>query len=712
MTVRLAGLSLALMLFVSMMAAPRSKAQTTPPQRGSRVGGPGGAPDPVFFQSQVFPVFEAAKCSGCHAPSGVASATRLHFPDKDATPAQIQAFGLSLSNLVDRGDASKSLLLTKPTNVARHTGGVRIKPGSPEEQIVATWVQSLASASDATLAAAMKSLATSEGEAAPKQLVRRLTHAQYDNTVRDLLGDYSKPAERFPPEDYVDGFKNQLTAQGMPPLLVETYSTAAERLALNAFRIGDINGLVPCAPSQGYGASRQSSAGSSRATADKWSFSDQKCRDAFVRGFGLRAFRRPLTEDEVKRYSTVFSEQARVSRRFLDGARVVVEAMLQSPNFLFHVEAGPEGRYTDYDVASRLSYLLWNTMPDAALFEAAAKGELSTAAGRERAARRMLENAPKGREALDQFFEEWLRFDRVVNAVKQRGRYPAFTPELALAMAEETRTLLHHLVWNDRNFMEALTADYSFLTSELAEVYGVPAPKEQFEMAKFPTDSHRAGILGQGTFLASTAGPTDTSPTARGIFIRERLLCQHVPPPPPGVITTLPDPLVDAKPKGRRQLMVEHVENPTCASCHRLMDPIGFGFEHFDAIGQYREKEMIPVPGRRGGGGGGGRGGPPPIPLEIDARGEIAGLPNSNFTGAKQLGAILAESPVCQECIVRQMFRYSYGRLETASDEGTIDRLYGQFKASGFKFKSLLVALVESPEFLRQWNSPTGAVRK
>ena len=699
MTVRLAGLSLALMLFVSMMAAPRPQAQAS-------------APDPVFFQSQVFPVFEAAKCSGCHTASGVASATRLHFPDKDATPAQIQAFGLSLSSLVDRADVAKSLLLAKPTNVIRHTGGLRIKPGSSEEQILTKWVASLASASDASLAAAMKSLVAGEGEAGPKQLVRRLTHAQYDNTVRDLLGDYSKPAERFPPEDYVDGFKNQLTGQGMPPLLVETYSTAAERLALNAFRIGDVNGLIPCAPSQGYGASRQSSAGSSRAAADKWAWNDQKCRDAFVRRFGLRAFRRPLSEDEVKRYSAVFSEQAQVGRRFLDGARVVVEAMLQSPNFLFHVEAGPDGRHADYEVASRLSYLLWNTMPDEALFEAAAKGELSTPAGRDAAARRMLQNVPKGRDALDQFFEEWLRFDRVVNAVKA-NRYQAFTPELALAMAEETRTLLHHLVWNDRNFMELLTADYSFLTSELAEVYGLPAPKDQFEMVKFPADSNRAGILGQGTFLASTAGPTDTSPTARGIFIRERLLCQHVPPPPPGVITTLPDPLVDGqKPKGRRQLMVEHVENPTCASCHRLMDPIGFGFEHFDAIGQYRQQEMIPVPGRRGGGGGGGRGGPPPIPLEIDAQGEIAGIPNSNFSGAKQLGTILANSPVCQECVVRQMFRYSYGRLETASDENTIHQLYDQFKASGFKFKSLLVALVQSPEFLRQWNSPAGSARK
>ena len=674
MSLRLAGLSLASILVAVFLSAPRPMAQAS-------------APDPVFFQTQVFPVFEAAKCSGCHASSGVASASRLHFPDKDATPAQVQAFGLSLSAFVDRTDASRSLLVAKPTNVVRHTGGVRIKPGSPEEQIVAKWAASLAAAPDATLAAAIAALRESDGENAPTQLVRRLTHAQYDNTVRDLLGDYSRPAERFPPEDYVDGFKNQLTAQSMPPLLVETYSTSAERVALNAFRIGDINGLVPCKPA---------------------SFTDAKCRDAFVRRFGLRAFRRPLSEDEVKRYSTVFAAQAKVNRRFLDGARVVVEAMLQSPNFLFHVEAGPDARYADYDAASRLSYLLWNTMPDEALFEAARKGELSTPDGRERAARRMLENQPKGREALDQFFEEWLRFDRVVNAVKSRGRYPAFTPELALAMAEETRTLLHHLVWNDQNFMDALTADYSFLTSELAEVYGVPAPKDQFDLVKFPADTRRAGILGQGTFLASTAGPTDTSPTARGIFIRERLLCQHVPPPPPGVITTLPDPLVDEKPKGRRQLMVEHVENPTCASCHRLMDPIGFGFEHFDAIGRFREKELIPVPGSRGGGGGGGgRGGPPPIPLEIDAQGEIAGLANSNFSGAKELGAILAKSDTCQECVVRQMFRYSYGRLETSADEKTIDQLFERFKASGFKFKNLLLALVESPEFLRQWNGPT-----
>jgi len=662
MNARFAGPVLSLMavglVVVSMGAGTR--AQSAPPS-------------PAFFSDKVFPVLQEARCSGCHASDGVASATRLHFPDKGATAAQIQAFGLSLAPLVNRSDASKSLLLGKPTNVIRHTGGERIHPGSEEATILTQWVQFLASTPDDQLAAIVKSLGDI-GEDGPHELVRRLTHAQYDNTVRDLLSDFSRPALRFPPEDFVDGFKNQLTAQGMPPLLVETYSTSAEKLATNAFRVGDINGLIPCKPA---------------------SATDDKCRDEFIRKFGLRAFRRPLSPDEVQRYATVFSAQVTRSRKFIEGARVVVEAMLQSPNFLFHVEGGPDGKSVDYDIASRLSYMLWNTMPDAELFAAAARGELRKPEGRETAARRMLADA-KGRQALDEFFDEWLRFDRVINAVKGRG-FAEFTPELGVAMAEETKTLLHDLVWNDKNFMEALTAQYSFLTDDLAGVYGLPVPKGEFEKVQFPADVRRAGILGQGSFLASTAGPVSTSPTARGIFIRERLLCQHIPPPPPGVNTTLPDPKEGAV-HTRRDLMTEHVSNPTCASCHRLMDPIGFGLENFDAIGRWRDQESVQLPGAGEGGGRGGK----QVKLPINTQGEIAGLPNSTFSDAKQLGAILAESPVCQKCIVRQMFRYSYGRLENSADEPTIDSLFAKFKESGFRFKTLMTALVQSPEFLRR----------
>ncbi len=629
---------------------------------------------PAFFADKLFPVLQAAQCSACHARDGVASGTHLHFPEKNASRNQLQVFGLSLAPLVDRADAPKSLLLNKPTNRIPHIGGERIKPGSGEEKLLLEWVRYLAASSEETLAAARERLGGDTAPEEPQQLVRRLTHSQYNNTVRDLIGDYSRPAQRFPPEDFVDGFKNQLGAQTMPPLLVETYSTAAERLAHNAFRLGDINELVPC---------------------EAASVADEKCRDEFLRKFGLRAFRRPLRDEELQRYAAVFQAQAGLSGRFLDGARVVVEAMLQSPNFLFHVEAGPDGRSADYDIASRLSYLLWNTMPDEALLNAAASGELRTSEGRERAARRMLDH-PFARQALDQFFDEWLRLDRVVNAVKTRREYREFSPELAASMAEETKRLLHHLVWEDRNFMEAFTADYGFLTTDLAGLYKLPAPVGQFDLVRFPGDSRRAGLLGQGSFLASTAGPAETSPTARGIFVRERLLCQHVPPPPPGVITTLPDPREDNL-RTRRQLIVAHVENPTCASCHRLMDPIGFGLENFDAIGRWRDKETIRIYSEERKSKS--------FDLEIDPQGEIAGLPNSSFSDAKQLGRILADSQVCQECVVRQMFRYAYGRLETAADQETIDQLFLKFKDSGFHLKDVLMALVEVPEFLRRWDN-------
>jgi hypothetical protein len=622
----------------------------------------------ISFSRTVYPIFEAAQCRGCHSDDGVASATRLHFPEANASPDDIEAFGLTLAELVDRRDPARSLLINKPTNRERHTGGVRIQPGSFEEQALAGWVNHLASVSDETIAAARTRLAATTAASAPNQLLRRLTHGQYNNTVRDLLGDYSRPADRFPPEDFVNGFKNQLRTQGMPPLLADAYSASAERLALNAFRAGDVNALVPCKPA---------------------SPRDARCRDAFVRRFGVRAFRRPLSDEELRRYEALFTAQAVKTGQFLEGARVVIEAMLQSPKFLFHVEGGLDHRFRDYAVASRLAYFLWDSMPDQRLFDAAANGELRTAEGLERVARDMLAQ-PRARQAADEFFAEWLRFDRVLSSVKDRRRYPEFTPELAAMMVQETRMLLGNLVWNDGNFMEAFTADYSFLNSDLARLYGVPAPSGEFERVPFPAMSRRSGLLGQASFLTSTAGPVETSPTARGIFIREQLLCQQVPNPPPGVNTEVPEPSAD-RPLARRDRLREHTENPTCASCHRLMDPIGFGLENYDAIGRWRDAELVEI--------GGGRS-PKTLQLPIEAHGEIAGLTNSAFSEPTQLGRVLAETRACQECIVKQVFRYAFGRVESAADRDTIRKAFAAFRESGFRFKELLLALVRSPQFV------------
>jgi hypothetical protein len=274
-----------------------------------------------------------------------------------------------------------------------------------------------------------------------------------------------------------------------------------------------------------------------------------------------------------------------------------------------------------------------------------------------------------------------------LSAAKDRRRYPDFTPELTAAMVEETRRLLQHLVWDNTPFMEFLTAGYGFLNTDLAALYKLPPSPGEFELVNFPANSRRAGLLGEASFLTANAGPVETSPTARGIFVREQLLCQHVPPPPPNVNTNLPDPTED-KPSTRRQRLAAHLENAACAACHKLMDPIGFGLEGFDALGHARNKETIQINGPDP-----NRSAPKKFDLPLETSGEVAGLPNSAFSDSRQLGRILAESPVCQQCVVRQIFRYANGRLETADDEETIQHLFARFRDSGFHFKELLIAL-------------------
>ncbi|HEY6399845.1 MAG TPA: DUF1592 domain-containing protein, partial [Blastocatellia bacterium] len=481
------------------------------------------------FAMTLYPVLEKAACRSCHSPDGVASVTKLQFPEPDANADQIEAFGRSLVALIDRNKPEESLLLKKPTNRVPHAGGQRIKPGGEEEAILKSWIQRLARMSDGEVADALKSREEkAAGTARSRSALRRLTHSQYNNTVRDLLGDQSASANQFPPEDFVNGFKNQYQSQNLSPLLVEAYSAAAERLAANAFQGGDRRGLIPCKPSPA-------------------------CRARFVSEFGLKAFRRPLEIGERKRYEELFLREA----DFFKGAQIMVEAMLQSPGFLFRLDETSDPKLKPYVTASRLSYAIWDSMPDAALLESAARGELSTPQGIEAMARRMLDD-PRARRSLDEFVSQWMRFDRLLTSAKDRRRYPNFNREAAAAMTEETRSFISDLVWNDRNFMDAFTADYSFINADLAAIYGVSSPAREFDRVKFPAESERAGLLGQSLFLSLTAKPDDTSPTARGLFIREQFLCQHVSEPPPGVNTNLPE-ITEAKPQTNRERLSEHV---------------------------------------------------------------------------------------------------------------------------------------------------------
>lgn len=625
------------------------------------------------FSSQLFPVFEKAGCPNCHNPNGVASATRLHFPAADASQARIEAFGKYLVVLIDRNAPDNSLLLLKPTARVSHGGGVRIVKGSPEEASLKAWIAYLETLTPTEVADASryKQQEAAGGGVAQTAVLRRLTHSQYNNTVHDLLREASSPASQFPPEDFVNGFKDQYEALSISPIQEEAYAIAARRLAENAFRRGDSRGLLACP-----------------ATA-----TDPNCGVKFVRAFGRRAFRRPLTEREAERYSALFAAQ----KDAIQGARMVIEAMLQSPNFLFWLDDTPNPGWKPYATASRLSYFLWNTMPDETVLNSAASGELSTPVGLEQVARRMLAD-PRARQGLDEFVSEWFRFDRVTTAARERRMFPLFTRELTNAMTEEARRFIGDLVWNNKDFRDAFTANYSFINSDLAAIYKVASPAHDFDRVEFPMQDERAGLLGQALFLTLTSKPEGTAPTGRGLFIREQFLCQHVPPPPPGVDTNLP-PVDESKPVTNRQRMAMHATNKMCAGCHSLIDPIGFAYEKFDAIGMHHDKAQLLFMPVAKNAVAARTSKPIDVYLDVDTTGTITGLKNSHFNNPRDIGEILAHTPECQQCVVKQVFRYMAGRMETPADLPVINRAFEDFRNSEFHFQEMLVSLAKAREF-------------
>ncbi len=524
----------------------------------------------------------------------------------------------------------------------------------------------------------MRPRRTTQGAAdtGPQGPLRRLTHNQYNRTVSALLGFETKPADRFPSEDYVDGFANQAQGQSLSPLLLEAYGAAANRLAVSAFRGGDRNRLIPCQPA---------------------SPADAACRDAFLSQFGRRAYRRPLRPDELDAYRDLFDHQAKAERDFLAGARVTVEAMLQSPKFIFR-EAGFREDEHAYRLAGRLAFFLWDEAPDDRLLDAAEAGELRTAEGVEATVRRMLAD-PRAKAAQDEFLAQWLRFDLAQRAVRDRRFYPQFDAELVDAMLEETRLLFRDLVWNDGDFMTLFTADYGYLDQRLAAIYGFEPPAKRFDRVRFPADSPRRGILGEAAFLMLTSKPADTSPTLRGKFVREHFLCQMAPPPPIGVNTTLPE-VTDERPMTNRERLSVHLSSPVCAGCHRLIDPIGLGLEQYDAIGAFRDKQRVLIFPTRDEAAKKTKTEPTEYHLDIDVAGEIVGLSTGKFSSPKELGEILAAEPSCRKCVVKQLFRYAMGRQETFEDSRAIDEAMRRFEASGFKLRELIVAIALSETFL------------
>ncbi len=499
--------------------------------------------------------------------------------------------------------------------------------------------------------------------------IRRLTRVEYNNTVYQLLGDSSRPADAFPPDEEAGGFDNQAAVLVVSPLLAEHYMNAAEDLA-SAHAPTLVQALPSCL-------------GSTTAT--------NACDgdvEAFLRSFGTRAYRRPLTDDEILDYVDLFHQGTVLGDDLYSvsvGLEMVVQAMLQSPHFLYRVEFGlPESdgdvvALTSYEVASRLSYLLWNTMPDGALFEAAEADLLRTPEQIEIQARRMI-STPRAREAVKNFHRQWLHLDDIEPHITASGKnlavYPDYNDELPMLWRRETEAFLDYAVFEqDANLETLFTAPYTLMNAELAEFYGVTGPTG-VEFVRVDLDPSKfAGFLTHAGLLALLAKPDRSSPIHRGKFVRETLFCQPPPPPP----ASIPEPPSVDESQTTREQFSQHSKDPSCQGCHQLMDPIGFGFEHFDGIGRYRETEWGQA---------------------IDASGELTVTDvDGPFDGVVDLAARLASSEQVKDCVAEQWFRFGYGRGPTEEDSCSVDMIQTAFAAADYDIKELIIALTQTPAF-------------
>jgi hypothetical protein len=492
---------------------------------------------------------------------------------------------------------------------------------------------------------------------------QRLTWAQYGNSVHDLLGDdvVVPPVTALEPDVTQGGFASvgasiaSISARG-----VEQYEKAGYDIAKQALAEGKRKALVPCTPS---------------------GTADEACARAFVQQVGRRVFRRPLEADEVTAYAAVSVKAATGLGDFYKGLEYGLSGMLQSPGFLFRAASGepdPEHagkrRYTSYEMASRLSYFLWNSTPDAELLEAAEAGALVTDAGLAEQAKRLLAS-PRARQGARSFYSQYLGLDQLDTLSKDPKIFVNFSPELGPAAREETLRVFESIAFDDDgDYRDIFTTRRTFVNPKLAALYHVPAPVENgFGEILLPEDGPRQGLLGHASILALNAHPVSSSATLRGKFIRTTLLCGTIPSPPVNVNTALPEP--SGTTRTLRERVKEHLVDPGCASCHRNMDPIGLGLENFDGLGAFRKRDNDAI---------------------IDASGELDGVA---FADARELGVALREHPKIASCFVSNLYRYATSFVEAEADVGTIEALTYEFSASGHKVKSLLLTIVMSPGF-------------
>ena len=488
-------------------------------------------------------------------------------------------------------------------------------------------------------------------------MARRLSRAELDNTLADVLGITTRPASQLLIEDEYAPYDNDYTLQRASQALVDGLQSVAEEVARAAVSNPTTRArLVPCAPS-GPG--------------------DAACFRQVIQSVGQRLFRRPLRAEEVEAYLTLqtvaASANPTLATDFYTAVELFLRSVLQDPEFLYRIEVGtPLGAgvaaLDPFEVATRLSFLISGTTPDDALLVEAARGTLLEASARRAAAVRLLADA-RSRLQLHRFHAMWLGYRSIP--------HPA---ELAQGFAAETNALIDRVVFEgDQSYLDLFRLNETFVDAKLASHYGLPAPLAGAAWVTYP-DAGRAGILSHGSVLSAFSKFSDTSPTQRGILVRARLMCLEVPPPPANVDVDQPPGDPQALCKADRY--AEHRASPSCAACHDQVDPVGFGLERYDMAGRFRVHEAdLPS-------------------CAIDGRGELPGY--GSFSGPAELGQKLIESRLLDACVVQQYLTYASGRRLEASDKAASDALLASFRAQNHDLSSLILDWVTSPEFAQR----------
>jgi mono/diheme cytochrome c family protein len=401
---------------------------------------------------------------------------------------------------------------------------------------------------------------------------------------------------------------------------------------------------------------------------------------AIIAHFGLRAFRRPLAPNEIERFMWIYGQAGKKGGNFEQSVQTALTAILVSPHFLFRGELQPEPdnpkavhQVNEWSLASRLSYFLWSTMPDEALFSHAAKGTLRK--NQEAEVRRMLKD-PRSEALVKNFAGQWLQIRNLQHVQPDAKTYPEWDSRLAAAMERETELLFEAILREDRSVLEFLSADYTFVNERLARHYGIDGVEgDAFVKVKVP-GRRPGGILGHGGFLTLTSNPTRTSPVKRGKYVLENLLGTPPPPAPPDV-PSIDDEKREALKGTLRQRMEQHRKDPNCASCHARMDPIGFGLENFDGIGTWRNIDEG---------------------AEVDPSGQL--VSGEKFEGANELRKILMNEKRADffRCLAEKMLTYALGRGLEYYDKPAVNRIVAALEKDS-KFSTLVLEIVNSVPF-------------